>query len=133
MVERYVPPDRTHKCDVAHPVDSGRIIAEQLAQSHQVLSECWQIQHNTDYSLERQLDTLKVAMRLMKINLKQHETLAGRPREFVHRIVVERVDSSSPHETPAAPIDVTPPSPLAPPPSKNLKTIHGGEPRVRTL
>ena len=132
MIEEYVPKIKTY--DVIHPVDTGRIIAEQIAQSHQVLGECWRIQSDPHNGLSMQLETLKVAARLMKINLRQHESLTGRPREFVHRIVVERVDGSSPRDhVTAAPIDVTPSGAAPPPPSKTLKTIHGGGPRIRTL
>jgi hypothetical protein len=117
---------------VEHPVDPRAIIAEQLAQSNQVLRECWRAQRDGENSMQVQLDVLKMAARLMKITMKQAQMLEGRPREFLYRVVVERGgragwqdDSTGIATAPEFRGD-------GGPPAKILKTIHGAGPRVHT-
>jgi hypothetical protein len=123
---------RGREFQAAHPVDHRRIVSEQLAQCHEVLGECWRAQRSTTVSYELQLETMRVAALLMKINLRQYEALSGRPREFTHRIIVERasppVDFAGQPIPPPQAVTAAPP----PPPGKILKTIPGGSPHVRT-
>lgn len=121
---------------VEHPVDPRAIIAEQLAQSNQVLRECWRAQRDGGNGIQVQLEVLKMAARLMKITMKQAQMLEGRPREFLYRVVVERgADRPGDHAKWRGEPEELPPAQFrneGGPPAKILKTIHGGTPRVHT-
>ena len=116
------------------------MLAEQLAQCHKVVSGCFEFCGHSDVAVSQQLEVFNVMSRLMRASVALAAALDKSPREFVHRVIVERPAVSNQ----APMVDVTPAGNLAhetakasftagdpPPPMKMSKTIHGGEPGPR--
>ena len=108
------------------PPTPDAVLAEQLARCHDVVRGCFEFCGDSSVLLSQQFETLSAAERLMRVSIALAQALGKSPREFTHRIIVER---------PAPMIDVTPERTEAPPPPRpKSKTIHSGrEPRVYNI
>ena len=102
------------------PLAPGAVLAEQLAKCHEATLECFVCGSDANLSFAEQLASLAIAERLMRVSVALAAALDKSPREFTHRVIVER-------PTPAM-IDVTPPAAgNLPPPKQKSKTIPGGQ------
>jgi hypothetical protein len=108
------------------PLAPDAVLAEQLAQCHKAIAECFVCGSDNRLPLSMQFEAVTVAERLMRVSIALAQALGKSPREFTHRIIVER---------PAPMIDVTPERTEDPPPPRpKSKTIHSGrEPRVYNI
>jgi hypothetical protein len=87
------------------------VLAEQLAQCHSAVTGCFEFCGDRNVSVSQQLETLNVASRLMRVSVALAAALDKTPREFTHRIIVERPPM----------LDVTPATAIPPPPTKSRK------------
>ena len=85
--------------DVRQTVPPDAMLAEQLAQCHKAIAECFVCGSDNKLPLLTQLECLNVAERLMRVSIALANALGKTGKEFTHRIIVER---------PAPMIDVTP-------------------------
>ena len=70
------------------PPDS--VLAEQLAQCHKVVSGCFEFCGQSDVAVSQQLEVFNVMARLMRASVALATALDKSPREFTHRVIVER-------------------------------------------
>jgi hypothetical protein len=100
------------------PPSPDAVLAEQLAQCHKAIENCFECADDTKFSFSAQIEALTVAERLMRVSIALAAALGKTGREFTHRIIVEH---------PAPMIDVTPEvTENPPPPRRKSKTIRGG-------
>ena len=81
------------------PPTPDAVLAEQLAQCHKVIGECFVCGSDARLPMFEQLESLNVAERLIRVSIALANALGKTGKEFTHRIIVER---------PAPMIDVTP-------------------------
>ena len=99
------------------PPSPDAVLAEQLAQCHKVIGECFVCGSDARLPMFEQLESLNVAERLIRVSIALANALGKTGKEFTHRIIVER---------PAPMIDVTPEvTENPPPPRRKSKTIRG--------
>jgi len=121
--------------DVRQTVPPDAVLAAQLAQCHSAVSGCFEFCGHRDVSVSQQLEVLNVASRLVRASVALATALDKSPREFTHRVIVER-----PAANQAPMLDVTPAWNLAhetamatlaagepPPPVQKLKTTSTGK------
>jgi hypothetical protein len=81
------------------PTSPDAVLAEQLARCHDAVRGCFEFCGDSSVLLSQQFETLSAAERLMRVSIALAKALDKSPREFTHRIIVER---------PTPMIDVTP-------------------------
>ncbi len=98
------------------PLPPDAVLAEQLAQCHKVVAECFVCGSDPRLPMSEQLESLNVAERLIRVSIALAQAVGKSSREFTHRIIVERPMT-----------DVTPDvTGDSPPPRRKSKTIHSG-------
>ncbi|MGC9953023.1 MAG: hypothetical protein ABSD21_01910 [Rhizomicrobium sp.] len=90
------------------PPSPDAVLADQLAQCHKAIGECFVGSNNDQISVMAQLEHLNVAERLIRVSIALTKAIEKSGKEFTHRIIVERPM-----------IDVTPAGP--PPPRGSRK------------
>lgn len=76
------------------------VLAEQLAQCHSAVTGCFTYCGESHVHVSEQLEVLNVASRLIRVSVALAAALDKTPREFTHRVIVERPPI----------LDVTPPA-----------------------
>jgi len=66
------------------------VLSEQLAQCHKVVTGCFEFCGHTDVSAPQQMEVFTVMSRLMRVSVALAAALDKSPREFIHRVIVER-------------------------------------------
>ena len=98
------------------PSTPDSVLAEQLARCHSAVKGCFAYCGESFVLVPEQLEVLNLASRLMRVSVALAAALDKTPREFTHRVIVERPQL----------LDVTPPAAgELPPPQQKSKTIHG--------
>lgn len=98
------------------------VLAEQLAQCHAAVRGCFAYCSESFVRVPEQIEAMNVASRLVRVSVALAAALDKTPREFTHRVIVERPSMT----------DVTPPVPT--PPKRKSKTIPGGrEPKAPNM
>ena len=100
--------------DVRQTVPPDAVLAAQLAQCHSAVSGCFEFCGHRDVSVSQQLEVLNVASRLVRASVALATALDKSPREFTHRVIVERPRM----------LDVTP----AGNPARAMASLAAGEP-----
>jgi hypothetical protein len=114
------------------PLSPDAVLAEQLAQCHSAVSGCFEFCSHSDVSVSQQLEVFNAASRLMRVSVALAAALDKTPREFTHRVIVERppiLDVTPPAMRELVSAPEMSPGPLVegpPPPMSKSKTIHGG-------
>ena len=103
------------------PPAPDAVLAEQLAQCHKAIGECFVGSNNDQISIMAQLEHLNVAERLMRVSIALAAALGKSGKEFTHRIIVERPPM----------IDVTPEAAWDPPPPGASRKQPRPENRVK--
>ena len=118
------------------PPSPDAVLTEQLDQCRKVVTACFEFCGHTNVSAVQQMEVFTVMSRLMRVSVALATALDKSPREFVHRVIVERPAPGN--QSPM--VDLTPSGNTVParaitslaavdppPPMKMSKTIHGGE------
>ncbi|HEY0283410.1 MAG TPA: hypothetical protein VGC27_12395 [Rhizomicrobium sp.] len=87
------------------------VLAEQLARCHGAIAGCFEFCGDGNVPVSQQLETLNIASRLMRVSVVLAKALDKSPKEFIHRIIVER----------PAMIDVTPATAIPPTPAEKVE------------
>ncbi|MDE1939177.1 MAG: hypothetical protein KGI68_09165 [Alphaproteobacteria bacterium] len=102
---------------VTNPVAPETALARQLSYCHDLIDCCiTYCASERPPSLEAQIDVMNVAARLMRTSVVLAGAIDKKPREFTHRVIVERREAMT---------DITPPAGDPPPLIEKSKTIHG--------
>jgi len=72
------------------PLAPNGVLAEQLAQCHKAIAECFVCGSDPRLPMLEQLESLNVAERLIRVSIALAQALGKSSREFTHRIIVER-------------------------------------------
>jgi hypothetical protein len=102
---------------VTDPIAPDTALARQLSYCHDLINCCiTYCASDRPPSLESQIDVMNVAARLMRTSVVLAGAIDKKPREFTHRVIVERRQAMT---------DITPPAGDPPPLIEKSKTIHG--------
>ena len=74
----------------APPPAPDAVLAEQLAQCHSAVTGCFEFCGDRNVPVSQQLETLNVDSRLIRVSVALAAALDKSPREFTHRVIVER-------------------------------------------
>ena len=118
MEDRDQQPDPPAQQSLPTP---DAVLAEQLAQCHKAIAECFVCGSDNKLPLLTQLECLNVAERLMRVSIALANALGKTGKEFTHRIIVERPPM----------IDVTPEAAWDPPPPGASRKQPRPENRVK--
>jgi hypothetical protein len=74
----------------ASPPTPDAVLAEQLARCHSAVKGCFAYCGESFVLVPEQLEVMNVASRLMRVSVALAAALDKTPREFIHRVIVER-------------------------------------------